>query len=95
MSEKELRNINRKLIDVLSEDKGFFGRIDTWGQRLTKYEFIGYKFDTDFLTTLNKMSPGQRKNLVKIIIYLLLILNLVAQESASSWEGIKLVSHSP
>ena len=69
MSEKELKNINSKLIDVLSEDKGYFGRINTWEQRLTKYEFIGYKLDTDFLTILDKMSPEQKKNLVKIINY--------------------------
>ena len=58
-----------KLVEVLSDEKGYFGRVDTWGQRPTKYEYIGYELDTDFLPTLETMSGGQIKNLVKIINY--------------------------
>lgn len=69
MSTGELEKLNTKLIDVLSEDKGYFGRINTLGQRPTEYEYIGYELDTDFLPTLKNMSTEQRKNLVKIINY--------------------------
>ena len=68
MSE-DLLKINLKLLEILSQEKGYFGRIDTFGQRPTKYEYIGYKLDTDFLPTLKKMSEGQKINLVKIINY--------------------------
>ncbi len=64
-----LVKINQKLIEVLSKEKGYFGRVYTWGQLPTKYEYIGYELNSDFLPTLQKMSEEQRKNLVKIINY--------------------------
>ncbi len=69
MSKEDLSNINKKLIEVLSKEKGYFGRIDTWGQRPTKYEYIGYELSEDFLPTLEKMSDEQKKNLSIIIMH--------------------------
>lgn len=71
MSKKnsDLIKINEKLSEILSEEKGYFGRVDTRGQRPTKYEYIGYELDTNFLPTLEKMSDDQIKNLVEIINY--------------------------
>ena len=69
MTEKELKKLNDKVIDILSKDKGYFGRIDTLGQRPEKYEYIGYELDTDFSSTLKTMSSKQKENLIKIINY--------------------------
>lgn len=64
-----LQEINNKLIDILSQEKGYFGKVYTWGQRSTDYEFVGYELDTDFFETLKNMSDEQVKNLVRIINY--------------------------
>lgn len=68
MSE-EILKINKIFIEVLSAEKGYFGRIDTWGQRPTKYEYIGYELSEDILPTLEKMSEETRKNFVRIVTY--------------------------
>lgn len=65
----EIIKINQKLVEVLSQDKGYFGRVDTWGQRPTKYEYIGYELTEDFLPTLEKMSDEQQKNLTMIVTH--------------------------
>lgn len=61
--------INQKLLEILSKEKGFFGRFYTWGQRPTAYEYIGYILSEDFIPTLNNMSEIQKENLVNIINY--------------------------
>jgi len=61
--------INAKLLEILSKEKGYFGRIYTWGQRPTDYEYIGYELTEDFTLTLNTMTEIQIKNLVSIINY--------------------------
>jgi hypothetical protein len=65
----EITKINLKLIEVLSQEKGYFGRVDTWGQRPTKYEYIGYELTEDFLPTLEKMPDEQQRNLTMIIMH--------------------------
>ena len=52
----ELLKINQKLIEILSQESGYFGRVDTWGQMSTKYEYIGYELDTEFSLTLQTRS---------------------------------------
>jgi hypothetical protein len=69
MKKEELEKIKDKLIDVLSQEKGYFGRVDTWGQRPTKYEHIGYELDLDIMPTIESLSEKDRKCLVKIINY--------------------------
>lgn len=64
-----LEKTNEKLIEILSSEKGYFGRIFTWGQRPTKYEFIGYEPTEDFYPTLEKMTPEEQRNLVNIMNY--------------------------
>lgn len=64
-----MEEINKKLIEILSKEKGYFGRVYTWGQRPTEYEYVGYELDTDFSPTLQSMSEDQRKNLSRIINY--------------------------
>jgi len=67
--EANLIKTNQKLVEVLGKEKGYFGRVNTYGQRPTKYEYIGYELTEDFMPILEKMSEEQRKNLVKIINY--------------------------
>lgn len=62
-------DINKKLLEILGEEKGYFGHIYTWGQRPTKYEYIGYELTEDFLSTLQNMPEMQTRNLVKIMNY--------------------------
>jgi len=66
---KSIEQINLKLIEILAPEQGYFGRVFTWGQKPTKYEYIGYKLSEDFLPTLKKMSENQRKNLRIIMVY--------------------------
>jgi hypothetical protein len=68
-NKEEIEKINNKLIEVLSQEKGYFGRVNTLGQRPTNYEFIGYELDTDFLPTLQSLSEDKRKRLVEIVNY--------------------------
>ncbi len=63
------KNINKSLTELLSKEKGLFGHVNTLGQKSTKYEFIGYELSEDFLPTLSKMSPEQKKNLSLIMLY--------------------------
>jgi len=65
----DLSKINQKLKEILSPEKGYFGRIFTWGQRSSEYEYIGYELTDDFLPTLQNMSKEQIKNLTTIINY--------------------------
>jgi len=65
----DLEKINRKLVEILSQEKGYFGRVFTWGQGPAEYEYIGYEFTEDFFSTLQKMSGDQRENLIRIINY--------------------------
>ncbi len=65
----DLDATKEKLIEILSQEKGYFGRVRTWGQRPTEYEYIGYELTEDFLPTLQKISDEQRKNLVMIMYY--------------------------
>ncbi len=69
MPNKNLQKINQILIDILGPEKGYFGRVYTWGQRQTKYEYIGYELSINFFPTLCNMDKNQRKNLIKIINY--------------------------
>jgi hypothetical protein len=66
---KNIIEINHNLIEILSQEKGYFGRIDTLGQRSTKYEYIGYELTEDFLPTLEKMSDEQKNNLTMIMTH--------------------------
>jgi hypothetical protein len=69
MDKENLERIENKLIDVLSSDKGYFGRVDTWGQRPNKYEYIGYILDTNFMPVLESLPEEKIKCLVRIINY--------------------------
>ena len=64
-----MEEINKKLIEILSKEKGYFGCVYTWGQRPTEYEFIGYELTEDFLPVLETMSNDQVMNLKKIMIH--------------------------
>lgn len=65
----DLEKINRKLVEIFSQEKGYFGRVFSWGQGSTEYNYIGYELTEDFLSTLQKMSDSQRENLIRIINY--------------------------
>jgi hypothetical protein len=68
-SPNDLVKMNDRLVEILSPESGYFGRIFTWGQRSTAYEHIGYILTEDFLPTLQKMSIGQEKSLAKTMNY--------------------------
>jgi hypothetical protein len=69
MSQEDLEKIEQKLVEVLSQEKGYFGQIYTWGQRPTKYEYVGYELSVDFMSILPTLSEEERVCLVKIINY--------------------------
>lgn len=61
----DLEKINKKLVEVLGPERGYLGRIFTWGQKPTEYEFIGYELTGDFSNTLKNMSDEQKKALLR------------------------------
>ncbi len=65
----ELTKINNRLIEILSQEKGYFGRINTYGLRPTNNQFNGYELTESFYPVLEKMSEKQRKNLTRTITY--------------------------
>ena len=64
-----MEELNKKFVEMLGKEKGYFGRVYTWGQKPTKYEFIGYELTENFLPILQNMSKDQLMNFKKIIIY--------------------------
>lgn len=68
MSEN-VQKINEHLKNILSPDKGYFGRVQTWGQTPNEYEPIGFVPTEDFEPMLSSMTDEQRKNLVMIMTY--------------------------
>lgn len=69
MKEEGLQRLNKNLLEILGPDSGFFGRVYTWGQRPTEYEYVGYVLSEDLLPLLRQMSLQNRKTLSTIIIY--------------------------
>jgi hypothetical protein len=65
----EIKKISQKLIEVLSQERGYFGRVATWGQGPTKYEYIGYELTEDFLSVLENLPDEKRKNFVMILTH--------------------------
>ena len=63
------QKINQYLKSILGPEKGYFGRVDTWGQTPNKYEQIGFVPTEDFEPMLSSITDEQRKNLVMIITY--------------------------
>jgi len=68
MSEN-VQKINQHLKDVLGPEKGYFGRVSTWGQTPNEYEQIGFVPTEDFEPMLSSITGEQRKNLVMIMTY--------------------------
>src|SRR3989344_1761002 len=66
---EEVKKINRHLKNILGQEKGYFGRVSTWGQTENEYEPIGFVPTEDFEPMLSKMTDEQRKNLVMITTY--------------------------
>ncbi len=69
MGKEESQKIKDKLIDVLSQGRGYFGRVHTYGQRAKKYEHVGYELDLDIMPVIESLLEKDRKCLVKIINY--------------------------
>ncbi len=67
--QNDLVEINQKLVEILSPERGYFGRIYTFGLRPTAYEYIGYVLTKDFSLALQGMPEDQRKNLCTIMNY--------------------------
>lgn len=69
MSKDELQKINQYLKDILGQEKGYFGRVSTWGQTPNEYKQIGFVPIEDFTPMLSNITDEQRKNLVMIMTY--------------------------
>lgn len=67
--EYSLKQMKQSLIEILSKEKGYFGRVFTWGQVQKEYVYIGYELTEDIMPTLEAMTEEQKKNLRKIIVY--------------------------
>jgi hypothetical protein len=68
MSES-LQKVAEKLSELIGPEGGCFGRVYTWGQRPTKYEYVGYELSEDILPTLLGMSSEKLANLNSVIVY--------------------------
>lgn len=63
------QRINQHLKDILGPEKGFFGRVPTWGYTPNKYEPVGFVPTEDFEPMFSSLTDEQRKNLVMIMTY--------------------------
>lgn len=61
--------INKYLIKILGPEKGYFGRVHTWGQAANEYEQIGFIVSEDFCQMLSVMTSEQQKTLMRIATY--------------------------
>lgn len=68
MDENQKR-IKTKLEELLEQKAGYFGRVYTWGQRPTDYEYVGYVLSEPIDETLMEMSEEQIKKLVRILLH--------------------------
>lgn len=68
MSES-VQKINQHLKDILGPEKGYLGRVSTWGYTPNKYEQIGFVPTEDFEPMLSSMTDEQRKTLAMIMSY--------------------------
>lgn len=68
MSEN-VQKINQYLKEILGPEKGYFGRVYTWGQAPNEYEQIGFIPTEDFEPMLSNLTNEQRKNLVMLMTY--------------------------
>ncbi len=69
MSSDSIQKISQHLKNILGPEKGYFGRIYTWGQTSNEYEQIGFVPTEDFDLMLSSMTNEQRKNLVMLMTY--------------------------
>ena len=69
MDKMSEQKINQHLKDILGPDKGYFGRIYTWGQTSNEYEQIGFVPTENFEPMLSSMTDEQQKSLVMIMNY--------------------------
>jgi len=60
---------NKKLIDILSPKRGYFGHVIILQSERVDYEYIGYEMIEDFCSVLENMTEKQRKTLLVIINY--------------------------
>lgn len=64
-----VQKTSRYLKDILGPEKGYFGRVKTWGQTPNEYKQIGFVPTEDFEPMLASMTDEQRKNLFRIMAY--------------------------
>lgn len=64
MSKDELQKINQCLKDILGQEKGYFGRVSTWGQTPNEYEQIGFVPTEDFTPMLSNITDEQREEVL-------------------------------
>jgi hypothetical protein len=67
--DEDLKRIKAKLEELLSQENGYFGRIYTWGQRPTDYEYVGYVLSEPIDGVLEGMSVEERQKLVRILFH--------------------------
>lgn len=65
----DVQKIGEQLKDILSPEKGYFGRVSTWRQTTSEYEQIGFVLTEDFTSMLSLMTDEKRKNLISVMTY--------------------------
>lgn len=69
MTEEEIIKFNSQLIELLSQESGLFGRVNSYGQIPENQEYTGYTLSEDFLPILRSLSEKKRKTLAMVMIY--------------------------
>ncbi len=70
LDKSNLIKVNEKLISLLSEETGLFGKIYSWGYGTNeKYVNVGVELSDDFYPVLENMDINQYSNFFKIITY--------------------------
>lgn len=65
----DLERIYPTLLNILSIQNGYFGRVPTMGQRPEPYSYIGFKLSESFKSSLQQMSEKQLKSLTSIMTF--------------------------
>jgi hypothetical protein len=66
---ENLNTINKKLIEILSREKGYLGRYETFELKPNKYEFIGYELSESFVPILNNLEKKDVKKFTRMLTY--------------------------
>ncbi len=67
--QKNRQQTHQKLIEILGQENGYFGRVFNWGEEIRPYSNIGFEFTEDFDSTLCIMTDKEHDSLKRIMTY--------------------------